>query len=75
MTKKQREKTAVIHGLLRNGTYTPSSKVYQNLQRALGKLSYNDLSNLRLLSNFKEAAGKQEYYRRGLEAAASPPSK
>ena len=56
MNKIQREKQALIHALLKNPTWGQDSAIYQNLEAALGKLSWSNLSNLRLLRTSREAS-------------------
>ena len=55
MNKRQREKRALIHALLKNPTWGQDSVIYQNLETALSKLSWSNLSNLRLLRTSREA--------------------
>ena len=64
---KDKQKKLVIRTLLANGTYTADSKTYQNLEHALSKLSFSNLSNLRLLTRIREDRRCTKNYDLGVE--------
>lgn len=47
-------KMEVVCKILDNSTYMPASSVYQNLLRALKKMSISDLENLKLIIETQE---------------------